>query len=245
MRYFTAEWYRDTVLAEMCFQLRKTQKAVVFSEDFFQKLFKTEKKAYLKHSKRVAKFEKTEFDTSKAERKFEQSYLENLEFVQSNLPQSILSQVKDVRVLALGSADYDTAQEITRFCGQVNRRCEHVCDEYDKQLEKIAENIGWLKINSLNMLIGAPISSIALSDGAITVTTSSEYTGIAARVVLKNANVAESNENIVGTVIQKHELIYDDGTLSFGLLCIDECGEPQVFSAKMSDIEIEEIHNVI
>lgn len=241
MRYFTAEWYRDTVLAEMCFQLRKTQKAAVFSEDFFEKLFKIEKKAYLKHSKRAAKFEKVKFNATEAERQFEQSYKENLEFVQSNLPESVLSHVKDVRVLALGSADYDTAQEITRFCGQVNRRCERVCDEYDEHLEGIADNIGWLKINSLNMLIGAPISNVSSSDGSITVTTSSEYTGIAMRVILHNAAADVGNDDILGATIHKHELISDGDSLSFGLLCIDESGEPRVFSAKVSDIEVEQI----
>ena len=62
MRYFTKEWYNDTVIAEMCFAFRKTQKADVYSDKFFEKLYVIEKKAYLKHSKRAAKFEKRKFD---------------------------------------------------------------------------------------------------------------------------------------------------------------------------------------
>ena len=71
MRYFTKQWYNEGLVAEMCFQLRKTEKAGELSERFFEKLYEIEKRAYLKHSKRVSKFEKRRFDPVAAAEEFD------------------------------------------------------------------------------------------------------------------------------------------------------------------------------
>lgn len=243
MKFFTEKWYNDTVLAEMCFQLRKTQKAAEFSEKFYEKLYNIEKKAFLKHTKRAAKFEKIKFDVEASGAQFDANYEENLAYVKANLPEEILGKIADIRILALGSATYDMVDEITRFCGRVNRKCEKITSDYDESLEPLAEEFGWYKINALNMLSNAPVESVTVTEGSCEIVTSPEYTGVSARVVLTDASVIENPESLLGAAVIRTELTKKESGdgLEFGLLCIREDGSLVTFLASMNEIEVSEI----
>ena len=55
MKYFTKEWFDDTILAGMCFQVRKSAKAESFSEKYYLSLYKGQKKWFIKNEKYIAK----------------------------------------------------------------------------------------------------------------------------------------------------------------------------------------------
>ncbi len=243
MRYFTKEWYNDTLLAEMCFQIKKTSRASRFSESFFQYLYKAQKKWFINNQKHVAKFNRVRFDLAAAEAAYEANYNENLEFVKANIPQEILEKVADVRVLAMGSAAPDIVDEITRFCGRINRKCEKITEDYDEQVEKLAERIGWYKVNSLNKLANAQIVEAKVEDGAFIIRTSPEYTDIACEVILKNATVTENDESLVGAVILHFEILPAEieGSVELNMLCRTEDDKSVLFSATASDVDCEEI----
>lgn len=244
MRYFTKEWYHDTILAEMCFQLKKTSRASKYSESFFQYLYKSQKKWFINNQKHIAKFNKVSFDLAVAEAEYEANYTENLDFVKSNIPEEILCKVADVRVLAMGSADGEIVDEITRFCGRINRNCEKVVEAYDAEVEKLAESIGWYKINCLNMLANAPIKSAETdADGNFTIETSPEYTEIACKVTLSSPEISEIDERLVGAQILHFEILpaQDSGKIELNLLCKTNDDKSVTFSAIASDLECEEI----
>jgi hypothetical protein len=241
MNYFTPEWYNDTIVAEMCFQLRKTGKAAAFSEKFFERLYAVEKRAFLKHSKRAAKFEKRTFDAVTAGEQFDANYEENLAFVKKNLPEELLATVADVRVLALGSADYDVAYAITRYCGQINRKCESVETQYQSELEAIAEKLGWVTVNSLEYLVGAPIASVEQVDGAVLITTSPEYSGNAYRVELADGVIDGDARGAVGSTIIKHELTQSDDGFCLGLLCNDVNSDLFTLTVNAKSVNISDI----
>ena len=243
MRYFTKEWYNDTLLAEMCFQIKKTSRASKFSESFFQYLYKAQKKWFINNQKHVARFSKVKFDLAAAEAAYDANYNENLEFVKANIPQEILEKVADVRVLAMGSASPEITDEITRFCGKINRKCEKVSEDYDEQVEMLAERIGWYKVNSLNKLANAQIVETKEEDGAFIIRTSPEYTDIACEAVLKNAAVAEADERLVGAVVLHFEILPADkeGFVELNLLCRAEDDKSVLFSAVAEDVDCEEI----
>ena len=243
MRYFTKEWYNDTLLAEMCFQIKKTSRASKFSESFFQYLYKAQKKWFINNQKHVARFNKTRFDLAEAEAAYEANYNENLEFVKANIPQEILERVADVRVLAMGSAAPEIVDEITRFCGKINRKCEKVSEDYDEQVEGLAERIGWYKVNSLNKLSNAQIVEAKVEDGEFIIRTSPEFTGIACEVILKNASVAENDERLVGAVVLHFEILpaEKEGLLELNLLCRAEDEKSVLFSVVAVDVDCEEI----
>ena len=102
MKYFTEEWYHNTLISQMCFSLRKSNRATSLSDKFFEKLYNSEKSWYAKHLKRAAKFTRTPFDKTAAEAEFDQNYKDNLEFVKS-LPDEITSKIADMRIFALGT----------------------------------------------------------------------------------------------------------------------------------------------
>lgn len=245
MRYFTKDWYNDTVLAEMCFQVKHSSKANKFNEKYFQSLYNTQKNWFVKNEKRTAKYTGTSFDAAASEAKFEASFKENLEYVTTKIPSEILANVADVRLLAIGTASYDVTQAITRFCGQVNRRCEAVKSNYEEENEKIADRIGWYKVNTLNFITGAQIISAHKDGNNFVITTSPEYTGISCEITLKNANIVRCDEKIIGSSTLFIELLptENENELELNLLCTDENGKSSEFSATAGDIEIEELEN--
>ena len=243
MRYFTKEWYVDSLVAEMCFQLRKTDKAGTFSDKFFEKLYLVERKAYLKHCKRAAKFEKRKYDEAASSAEFDANYKTNLEFVKSNLPAEILDEVKDIRVLALGSVTYEIADKITRHCGKVNRKCDIVRRQCDEATDAAVDKLGGMLPRALSDIFGAPVASIG-GDGCgnTVITTSAEYTGVALRVTLENAEQIELEEGLVGSMVCNYELLVTDSDkFEFSLLTLAEDSSLYTATFVSETFKIEEI----
>ncbi len=242
MRYFTKEWYNDTILAEICFQIKRTDRAAQFSEKYFSSLYEAQKKWHVKSEKRLAKHLKQPFEASVAADGFDASFKENLEFVKTNLPEDILERIADIRVLALGCADYDNLQAITRYCGQVNRRCEKISAEYDAEVERLADRIGWYKINSMNMLTNAPVIS-ARSDGErFIIETSKEYTDYACKLTLISPEISVCDD-LEGAVVLHFEILPatdESESVEISLLCQKEDESFVEFSAVAKDFDIEE-----
>jgi hypothetical protein len=239
MKYFTKEWYKDTIVAEMCFQMNSSRKASVFSEKYFESLYRDQKKYFIKDRKRIAKYSNTPFDASAAELEFEANYRENTDFVKENIPAEILEKVADLRVLALGTVEYDILQEITRYCGRVHRRCEKVSDEYDAAVEQLAETLGWEKINLLNRLANSAVITAEGDSEDFVFATSAEYTGVPCRVKLIGAKSVTIEDGLIGSMLAQFEILpADEGMLSFSALCLKEDGSLVEFSAEMKDLEV-------
>jgi hypothetical protein len=240
MKFFTKEWYADTILADMCFQLKASSKAAKFDEKYFLSLYNGQKKWFVRSKKYIAKHNKTTFDLAAAEAAYEASHQENIAYVKANIPQEILNDVADVRVLALGSATHDVTERIVRFCGQVNQRCERVTAEYEAEVEKLAANIGWVNINLLNKISNSAIELCeGDGNGNFVFATSAEYTGVPCRVDLKNAKVILCDEGLVGASVAHFEILQGDGdSLIFSALCQKIDGSLIEFSAEMSDFEV-------
>lgn len=247
MKYFTKEWYHDTLVAQMCFQIRKDARAAKYSDKYFESLYASQMSWFAKHMKRTARHTKTLFDRSAAEAEFRANYEENLHFLQSALPAELLDKVADLRILALGCAEQDILLEITRYCGQINRKCEKVYDCYEAENESLAKTLGWVKINSLNKLSNAPIVSVDTSSANLwTIQTSPEVTEIACKLTLIDPEATASSVNDLtdSTILYFELLPTEDGKrMIFSLLCEQSEGELIEFSAEISDLEIEENTN--
>lgn len=242
MRYFTKQWYIDSLISEMCFQLRKTEKAGEYSDKFFEKLYAVEEKAYLRFQKRSSKASHLSFNEKTARAEFESNYKDNLEFVKANLPEDILSDVKDIRVLALGSATHEIAMRITRFCGKKNRLCESAERKYNDESEEADEKLGGLVTKTLFELVGAPISLFSgCGDGNATLTTSHERTGTAIKISFKNAQIVECDEGIMGTTVLKYEILTCDGGYEFSVLSIGEGLDLYTATVISDTIDVEKI----
>ena len=239
MKYFTKEWFAETILAAMCFQVRKTSKAAKFSEKYYLSLYKEQKKWFVKNEKFVAKHNKVKFDLATAEEAFEANFKENLEYVKANLPEEIISRVADVRVLALGSATPEIVDDITRFCGKVNARCENISDEYKSELATLAKTVGWEKINTAYNLLNSAIELCRWEGNNFVFATSAEYTEVPCRIDLIDANINVCDEGLVGSAVAAFELLPgEDRTIIFSALCQKLDDTLIEFSATAKDIEV-------
>ena len=239
MKYFTKEWFDDTILAGMCFQVKKSDKAAEFSEKYYLSLYKDQKKWFIKSEKYIAKHNKVKFDPVAAEAAFEANNRENLDYIKANLPSEILEKVADIRVLALGSASPEVTDAITRFCGGVNRRCEKVAEEYHSEVEKLADKLGWEKINMLEKLSNSAIELCQEESESFAFATSAEYTGVPCRVDLMGAKVIQCDEGLVGSAVAHYELLpAENGRLVFSALCQKLDGTLLEFSAEMDDLAV-------
>ena len=238
MNFFTPEWLNDRIVAQMHEPMRKTQNASVFSERFFEKLYKVEKKAFIRYYKRAARLQRIPFDTAATEKQFDLNYEENLAFVKANLPADILSDVKDVRVLALGSVEYDVAARIERFCGQLKRKCRDVEEQYEEQLESVAEKTGWDTVHALDNLIDAQIESVDAAAGDVVISLYAEDTRASLTVILRGADLPQSSQNAVGGIVCRPELVESEGNLAFGLLCVNNDSVPFTLEVTAQSVEI-------
>ena len=239
MRYFTKEWYNDSLIADMCFQLRKNEIASVYSEKFFEKLYAVEERAYEKYAKRNAKATKQGFDKEAVAREFANNYKENLEFVKANLPEDILANVKDVRVLALGTATNDIAMQITRFCGKKNRLCEAAEREYNNASEEADEKVGGAVANRLLTLIGSEIISIENNGENATLIFNPAESSETRSITLENATLVGTDGSLGGATIAKYELLTaKDGGFEFAILALGKDNSLLTVSYKADSLSV-------
>lgn len=233
MKFFTEEWYHNTLISQMCFSIRKSGRASTLSDKFFEKLYKTEMSFYVKHLKRAAKFNRTSFDKTAAENEFDQNYKDNLEFVKT-LPDEILNDIADIRVFALGTVSYEVANTLTRYCGKLDRICQAVQEKYDDSLEEIAKIIGWTPINMLNMIVDEEITYVEQVNGALEISTD--------KCVIKLSD-ATADEKIKNATVIAFELGRDDDTsgLYLGFLCESADGTLFDETVTFSAIEVAEL----
>ncbi len=239
MKYFTKEWYKDSLIADMCFQLRKTERAALFSEAFFEKLYAVEERAYLKFSKRAAKIYNKPFDKDEAKAEFASNYKENLEFVKGSLPEDILCDIKDIRVLALGSVTHDIAMRITRFCGKKNSLCEGIERSYDNESEAADEALG-KKASVFTSLNGSTVISLSCSaENSVLLSFANPAAETEASFSLINASLTDGEDNISGMTVIRHELLlYVDGGFEFSLLLMANDSSLHTVSYTASDISV-------
>ncbi len=239
MRYYTKKWAKNTLVADMCFQLHQNAKAATFSDDYFESLYNARLKDYIKFEKRKARYLRARFDTKAAEPGFAALFHENLSFIKDNLPESILSRVADVRVLALGDAEYDIMHEITRYCGQVDRDCKAVHDAYEEATEALAEKIGWYKINMLEMLLNSNATGYEqCENGSLILSLYNDVSNTNSRLTLQNAILTSGELDTTARVMYYEITDEGDGRLGFGILCENDKGALFDFSATMTDLEL-------
>ena len=241
MKYFTEQWYNDTLVANMCFQLRKSAKAATYSDDYFEKLYKKEQKVYLKYTKRMSKWLKEKYDEADAIADFESNYKTNYSFINDNLPSEISSQIADMRILALGTATYDVAAQITKFCGTIDRKCAKVLEEYENSTGEIAEKYGFEKANKFYALNDNMATRVDVDNDALIIeldpNTVDVENGQTDYFELEDANIICGQLNTELTILCHELSIQEDDSdrLVLSLLCKSNDGEFSEFSVSFSN----------
>ncbi len=168
MKYFTKEWYKLMQKGCLNVCLLEINKAETFSDEYFQKIYKRQEKLEVDLAKSWYELCNTEKiyayyqGTSAKERlKWKTKYLSNdedyklaiderkksfnelynhiLESLENNLPKEILSEIADIRLLALNRCTPKVKKLINNFCNENQKLVHESFEKYFNESEKSFE----------------------------------------------------------------------------------------------------------
>ncbi|RXI38159.1 hypothetical protein DP129_12500 [Clostridium tetani] len=149
--------------------LEEEKSAEVFSEEYFQELYKEKLKRSLENKKRINKYilqlgEESKipyepFNEEKESNKFHEAFLYNQEHMKKVLPEEILKKIADIKVFILDKASHEVIKAVTKFCKNNEKLVEKTFEEYQKYYEKalktfdkhIVENINFHDCNVIDV----------------------------------------------------------------------------------------------
>lgn len=141
MHYFTQEWYET--MQHIYLPVRVSAKAEVFSEEYFQSLYRRKLRKRLKDMRKaweedVAEGRDEEPWNEENERaEFERGFQNDISALKNNLPEEILSMVADIRVLALRMGSRQVKEAIGKFCRENEKRVAKAFEDYNRHLESL------------------------------------------------------------------------------------------------------------
>lgn len=122
MKYFTKQWYMDCQCSGMHFPLEESREAETLSEEYFQELYK---QRYSENFESECEMHRLSGDklccdesSDKMKEDFARYFSYNEGYYKERLPQSILKDVADIRVLALHKATKRNIRRIRAFANK-------------------------------------------------------------------------------------------------------------------------------
>ncbi len=169
MKYFTKEWYQTMQNGGYHILLLEINKAEYFSEDYFQKVYKRQEKYRINMEKswyEMCNYEKIyenykgttakarlkwrdeflrkdkSFELAIKEQKkiFKENHIRDINNLETNLPEEILNQVADIRLLALNRCTPKVKKLITTFCENNLKYVENCIVKYNEESDKSFKN---------------------------------------------------------------------------------------------------------
>lgn len=138
MKFLTKEWSQQ--MSKKGFLLSSPQvnpQAAAFSEPFYQTLYQEAQQKHLDLMRKVAALRRKPFQAEREAEQFRQTHQRRVEELRQFLPQEILDQVADVRVLALDVSTQEVKEAAARWCRENRRQAEQVfqtCMDWRKQV---------------------------------------------------------------------------------------------------------------
>ena len=138
MKFLTKEWSQQ--MSKKGFLLSSPQvnpQAAAFSEPFYQTLYQEAQQKHLDLMRKVAALRRKPFQAEREAEQFRQTHQRRVEELRRFLPQEILDQVADVRVLALDVSTQEVKEAAARWCRENRRQAEQTfqtCLDWRKQV---------------------------------------------------------------------------------------------------------------
>lgn len=199
MRYFTQEWYE--MMQHTYLPVRVSAKAEVFSEEYFQGLYKRKLKKRLKEmheawEEDVAEGRDEEPWNEENERaEFKQYFQNNISFLQDFLPEEILSMVADIRVLALRMGSRQVKTAIEKFCRENEQRVRKPFGEYNRHLELMKKKYDLPFIRHLDFHDW----TVSIREGdTLEIFIDEPYEENTARLIFENPRILRLDEQVSG-----------------------------------------------
>ena len=192
MKYFTKEWYTLCQNSGWHLNMSVSKNAEEFNEDYYKDLYTRRRRAFVKEQKEVAEVLGEEFSKAKAEVQFMENHERTVKSMEESIPQNILAEVADPRVLALDIATKEVRQKLKAWCEQNKKEADAKVKEYDGlQLE---ENLHDAVIRAMEMKAETLTFKLDCAD--------------VKKVVFKNYKVLEQGGYVLGAT-WLHQEVYE------------------------------------
>ncbi len=225
MRYFTKEWYQLCGKTSLYCMLEEAKEAELLSEQYFNKLYSKKAKEWIKNNKKslkeLKKFE-TNTESVKPFETFHDFYLSKIDYVQKMLPETILSQIADIRVFALDKASHDVIRLTKEYCDKCRALMEKVCEDYRHYLEEMSATLDEEVVSNL-CFHDCVIIDIDQNDKSLTLhfDNSGELTDID-RLVFNDFQIQKIDRPIVNTWWLYEEIYRREGVYEIHALLQNE-----------------------
>lgn len=130
MKYFTKEWYETCQNSGWHLNMAVSKNAEEFNEEYYRDLYIRRRRAFVKEQKEVAEVLGEAFNKAQAEVAFMKRHEETVKRMEESIPQTILAEVADTRVLALDIATKEVRQKLKAWCEGNMQEMHRVQKEY-------------------------------------------------------------------------------------------------------------------
>ena len=234
MKYFTKEWYEVCQNSGWHLNMSVSKNAEEFNEEYYKDLYTRRRRAFVKEEKEVAEVLGEEFSKGKAEQEFLRRHEDMVKRMEENIPQNILAEVADTRVLALDIATKEVRQKLKAWCEGNMKEMHRVTDLYWKQIcpelkdavdEEIQKNFNFhdAVIKSMEMKTDSLAFRMEHSD--------------VKKVIFKNYKILEQDGYLLGATWLYQEVYAVEGGNEYHGLLWKDGGKLAYLTIQAEDIE--------
>ena len=221
MKYFTKEWYEMCQNSGWHLNMSVSKNAEEFNEDYYKDLYTRRRRAFVKEQKEVAEVLGEEFSKVKAEVEFMNQHEATVKRMEASIPQDILAEVADTRVLALDIATKEVRQKLKAWCEQNKKEADAKAAAYDGLT--LAENLHDAVIRTMEIKAETLTFKLECSD--------------VKKVVFRNHKVLEQGGYILGATWLYLEVYEAEGGREYHALLWKKDGKLAEMTVFAEDIE--------
>lgn len=254
MNYFTKEWHKLCGQCAYQYDLDPSPSAKRKSEAYFQSLYAQKLEENLKAAEALAQMSPEElagsaeeavlrdyqakpFDREAGTAQFKAEWEDTMAELSAVLPQSILDQVADLRVLALGVSTKEVKRDIARFCKQNEAKVEKANQDYADFLDRKAfrypdelmEHYGFSEC-TVTGLEWKGTDLVLYLDHSLSDTQVNT-------VIWHQAEILEQEPGLVGSTWVREELYPAEGGFAFHTLLETGEGKPIYFTLQAAGVD--------
>ena len=234
MKYFTKEWYETCQNSGWHLNMSVSKNAEEFNEEYYKDLYTRRRRAFVKEQKEVAEVLGEEFSKGKAEQEFLCRHEETVKRMEESIPQNILAEVADTRVLALDIATKEVRQKLKAWCEGNLKQMHDVQDTYWKQVSPELKDAVGEEIQKNFNFHDAVTKSMEMKADTLTFRLDCCDTK---KVVFKNYKVLEQDGYLLGATWLYQEVYAVEGGNEYHALLWKSGGKLAYLTVFAEDIE--------
>lgn len=241
MKYLTKEWYLNKQLADLFDSLKPCEQSTIKDEEFYKEQYDRKFNIFVSNSKSDTV---TLTPKNVAEYQFNQ-HLQWLLSLYNRLPQSIIQNIADMRLLALGYATEDNISAIKKHCLKLKEQCDYIWGDAYNCADEIENKLNQ-QINLENYEQDA-LCDVKETDGNVFM-----FFSVHRPLLIENAEIIERETPTAKQVTEWRsnttevcaaELSFDGGkyTISFLLESFNDLNETRLWYLTVSGDRIKKL----